>query len=417
MVIVESLACRRRSVHECKLPTVPFTYINTSSPPLLEYFLSSQHHFHFSPQHHSHFSFKHHSHVSSQNHSHFYSTSNNSTLRFRAHLPAAFIGPFSSHRTASSQLSNKPAHSSTMASDPQNAAPSASGVSGPAPKAHPYPDSVMPSPDQIFPGRKLATVRPIASVTPFNGNHNILTIDGWTVAAKKNDGFFKEGEYVVYFEVDSFLPATSKFAPLFQKALGQTSVFQDQKGYRVGTRDIVNNQTPIKSAISQGLVFKLGLFPLIHNDFLRRRAALRPTDDFTAIMRNVDYSVDLGVIKWESRPDPDTGNWTMPSFIKRTNTERVQNCPNLFIKPKYRTFVYQESVKLDGRSMTCYFVHRGSHIYPTLHTLGPNYEQNAILPNGRFGVCSKACEVRSLLALFPTKPLMLRADTDTIFSS
>lgn len=304
-----------------------------------------------------------------------------------------------------------------MASDPQNAASSASGVSGPAPKAHPFPSSVMPSQDEISPARKLVTVRCVDSVTPFNGNHNILTLDGWTVAAKKGDGIFKKGEYVVYFEVDCFLPITSNAAPLFRKALGQTSVFQDQKGYRVGTRDIVNNTTPIKSVISQGLVFKLGLFPWINSDFLRRRAALKPTDDFTDITRNVDYSADLGVIKWESQADPETGNWTIPSFIKRTNTERVQNCPNLFIKPKYRTFVYQESVKLDGRSMTCYFVHRGSHVYPTLHNLGPNYEENAILPNGRFGVCSKQCEVRSVLALSPTKPLMLRADTDTISSS
>lgn len=212
----------------------------------------------------------------------------------------------------------------------------------------------MPSQDEISPARKLVTVRCVDSVTPFNSAHSVLTIDGWTVAAKKTDGIFKKGEYVLYFEVDTFLPITSEAAPLFQKALGQTSVFQDKKGYRVGTRDIVNNSTPIKSVISQGLVFKLGLFPEIYYDFhCRRRNGLKLTDDFTDIMRNVDYSRDLGVVKWESKADPDTGNWTMPSFIKRTTTERVQNCPNLFIKQKYRTFVYQESVKLDGRSMTC----------------------------------------------------------------
>ncbi|KAK0746735.1 hypothetical protein B0T18DRAFT_324259, partial [Schizothecium vesticola] len=250
----------------------------------------------------------------------------------------------------------------------------------------------MPSEDQISPARKLVTVRPIASVTSFNSVHNIVTIDGWTVAVKKTEGF-KTGEYVVYFEVDAFLPASSTLAPLFHKALGQTTGFHGQQGYRVGTRDIMNHKPPMRSAISQGLVFKLGCFPQINNDVLRRRAALKPNDDFVAIMRNFDYSAELGITKWESQTDPDTGNWPIPSFIKRTTTERVQNCPNLFIKPKYRTFVFQESVKLDGRSMTCYFVHRGCHLYPTLHSLGPSYEKNAILPNGRFGVCSKSCEL------------------------
>ncbi|KAK1831827.1 hypothetical protein QBC39DRAFT_350251 [Podospora conica] len=257
---------------------------------------------------------------------------------------------------------------------------------------HPFPSSVMPSDDEISPARRLVTVRKITSIEPFNNAHNIINIDGWTVAVKKGESF-KPGEYVLFFEVDAFLPSTSRFAALFQAALGQTTGLNGQEGYRIGTRDIMNHKLPMKNMVSQGLVFKLARFPQLNKDVQKRRAALQPNEDFADIMRQVDYSSHFGVVKWESQRDPVTGNWHILSFIKRTDTERVQNCPNLFIKAKYRNFVFQESVKLDGRSMTCYFVQRGCHIYPTLHTLGPDYEKRSVQPNGRFGVCSKSCEL------------------------
>lgn len=72
------VTCRRRSVHECKLPTAPFTYINTSSPPLLATPLPLLYTTPIPP-------------LPSTPLSHL--TFNNSTLRFRAHLPAAFVEP------------------------------------------------------------------------------------------------------------------------------------------------------------------------------------------------------------------------------------------------------------------------------------------------------------------------------------
>ncbi|KAK3956644.1 hypothetical protein QBC32DRAFT_330554 [Pseudoneurospora amorphoporcata] len=126
----------------------------------------------------------------------------------------------------------------------------------------------------------------------------------------------------------------------------------------------------------------------------------------------VDYSAVLGAMKWdphgESKSTGGSGGNARsksdntptpivkkPSFIQKTDSERVQNCLNLFIKPKYKNIVYQESVKIDGASMTCYFVPKQSKYFKQLHNPhpGPLSAAQSVFETGRFGICSKIVDL------------------------
>ncbi|KAL1839912.1 hypothetical protein VTJ49DRAFT_1000 [Mycothermus thermophilus] len=94
-------------------------------------------------------------------------------------------------------------------------------------------------------------------------------------------------------------------------------------------------------------------------------------------------------------PRPGT-NPSPPSWIIKTSMERVQNCPNLFTKGKYKRFQYQESVKMDGAAITIYFVPRKNPLYDALPELPPRDSSNANTflmyaerQTGRLGVCTR----------------------------
>jgi hypothetical protein len=103
-----------------------------------------------------------------------------------------------------------------------------------------------------------------------------------------------------------------------------------------------------------------------------------------------------------------TCNPSTPSFFPKTNMERAQNCPNLFIKQKYKRFIYQESLKMDGASTTIYFILNDSVTFDSLTDLptpsaqnNHTYLKHAIHPTGRFGVCSSTKDL--LPHLLPSK--------------
>ncbi|KAL2017097.1 hypothetical protein VTK56DRAFT_2620 [Thermocarpiscus australiensis] len=256
--------------------------------------------------------------------------------------------------------------------------------------------------------RKLVTVRRIAAVTTVNSGHIVATIDGWKVVVKKSKGFV-EGNLVVFLEIDSFLPAHSKFGHLFAE-IGSLTTFNNEEGYRVGTSTWTDRKK--NKIISQGHIYHLSDFPDVEKkirDLRWERRSTHTDAQFTDYVRGVDFTDVLGVKKWESRQDSNSGgtdgyataNPKPPTFILKPDMERVQNCPNLFTKPKYQRFVFQESVKMDGATMTVYFVHRDSRCFAMLPPLPPSTTaspfnnnntsllQHAIHPNGRLGVCSR----------------------------
>ncbi|KAK4235048.1 hypothetical protein C8A03DRAFT_18154 [Achaetomium macrosporum] len=253
--------------------------------------------------------------------------------------------------------------------------------------------------------RKLATVRRVTAVNVVNKSHHVATIDGWKVVFKKTKKI-ERGSWVLFFEADAFLPARTQFEDLFSE-VGPMITFKNEEGYRVGTStwtDWGKNKI-----ISHGHILPLSDFPEIDNKVFGLHCN---HDDFTEeefgnFIRQFDFSDELGVKKWEAFPEAaEDANGVLaavhpkpPAFILKTAMERVQNCPNLFTKPKYRKFIFQESLKMDGTNMTIYFVTRDSAHFSKLPPLptgnSPDYSWDqtfvkfAVHPNGRFGVCSR----------------------------
>ena len=193
--------------------------------------------------------------------------------------------------------------------------------------------------------RKLASIRKISSVTPIDGADAIeaVRIDGWQCVAKK--GEFAPGDACVYFEIDSFLPASNP-AFDFMAARGKQKDAQGNEGYRLRT-------IKLRGTLSQGLALPLSA--------LFRDSALPPLGG--------DVSELLGITKWEPPMPACLGGEaksTFPGWIRKTDQERIQNIPDVLSLD----LQYEVSVKLDGSSMTVY--HR----------------------DGEAGVCSRNLDLR-----------------------
>lgn len=207
--------------------------------------------------------------------------------------------------------------------------------------------------------RKLVTIRAVDSVEKHPGADvlDLVKIGGWQCASKL--GTFKTGDWCFYVEIDAFVPIDH---PAFA-FLGKNAIkWNGKTGARIKT-------IKLRGEISQGL-----LIPLHELPELRDHWADEPEE--------FDYAETLGIEKWE-RVLPaslgGTARGNFPSFLRKTDQERVQNYWNGFGhrgqfdvveykhpetgelvtygKPrKYiRDTLYEVTVKLDGSSMTAYY--------------------------------------------------------------
>jgi RNA ligase (TIGR02306 family) len=110
----------------------------------------------------------------------------------------------------------------------------------------------------------------------------------------------------------------------------------------------------LRKKLSQGLLLPISQFPEV--------CGKPEGEDVTSV---------LGVVKWEP-PVPvclaGDAKGPFPSFIQKTDEERIQNLPEYF--ELYKDVVFEESIKLDGTSATFYF------------------------RDGEFGVCSRNLELK-----------------------
>lgn len=180
--------------------------------------------------------------------------------------------------------------------------------------------------------RKLATVRAVDEIIPIEGADSIelARLGGWQVVCKK--GEFVPGTYGLFFEVDSFLPEEDRFEFLRKSCY---KILPDgSKGFRL-------KSIKLRGALSQGLLLPFNLFPEISSDLIEV---------------GFDVTDLLNIKKWEA-PVPANlsglvkGNF--PSWIPKTDAERIQNLSNWF--DLHREVVFEESLKMDGSSMTVYF--------------------------------------------------------------
>lgn len=180
--------------------------------------------------------------------------------------------------------------------------------------------------------RKLVTVRTIDEINPIKNADAIecVTIGGWELVAKK--GEFSVGESAVYFELDSFLPENDH---RFQFLMKNKIFWEGKHGARL-------KSIKLRGQVSQGLALPLEAFPEI-------------SQEYNGIPQDQDFSELLNVFKWD-RPIPAQLSGKMkgnfPSFLKKTDQERVQNlAKEVFSDPDA---YFEVSVKLEGSSMTVY---------------------------------------------------------------
>jgi RNA ligase (TIGR02306 family) len=169
--------------------------------------------------------------------------------------------------------------------------------------------------------RKLASVKAILAIDPIEGADaiEVATIDGWKCVVAKKDGF-KVGDKVCYFEIDSILPSDN---PVFS--------FMEARHYRVRT-------IRLRGQVSQGLVMPLSLFD--------GKKEFNVGDDLTEA---------LNITKWEPFiPAHLSGvvRGNFPSFLRKTDEERVQNLPDFLVN--YAGTDCYVTEKVDGTSFTCY---------------------------------------------------------------
>ena len=180
--------------------------------------------------------------------------------------------------------------------------------------------------------RKLATIRKIAEVGAIENADKIQAyrVDGWWVVDSVDK--YKVGDLVTYLEIDSWVP--HELAPFLSKGK-EPREFEGVKGERLRT-------IKLKGQVSQGLLLPLS------EDTIKGAGIL--------IAEGLDLTDHLGIIKYE-KPLPaqlaGMAKGNFPSFIPKTDQERIQNLGKYFEELK-ANHTFEVTEKLDGSSMTVY---------------------------------------------------------------
>ena len=202
--------------------------------------------------------------------------------------------------------------------------------------------------------RKLATVRTISEVLPIDGADKICVykIDGWQVVDQINK--YQTGDKVIYCEVDSWIP--HELVPFLSKG-------KEPREYK-GVKGEKLRSIRLRGELSQGLLMS---FSVLTDEMIKLCGS--PMVGF--INEDEDVAEVLGIQLWEQELSPQLaglakGNF--PSFIRKTDQQRVQNLGKLY--EKFQEHSMEVSEKLEGSSLTTYF------------------------NNGEFGVCSRNLELK-----------------------
>lgn len=175
--------------------------------------------------------------------------------------------------------------------------------------------------------RKLVTVRKIKEIIPIENADKICLykVDGWQVVDQKNR--YNINDLVIYFEIDSFIPVKPEFE--FLRKSSYKKLLDGTEGFRL-------KSIKLRGSISQGLIMPI------------------PNDPNFTYQLGDDCSEYFQVIKYDP-PIPAELNGqvegSFPSFIPKTDEERVQNINEFDFIGKLASL----TEKLEGTSAT-YFV-------------------------------------------------------------
>lgn len=160
--------------------------------------------------------------------------------------------------------------------------------------------------------RKLATIRKISDIQAIEGADKIelVTIDGWKVVVAKDVGH-KVDDFVVYCEIDSFLPIKPEFEFLRKSSYKKMG---DQEGFRL-------KSIRLRNTLSQGLVLPLAEVIPFPNNL-----------DYMEVGKDVTEL--LGIVKYDP-PIPASlagkVKGYFPSFIQKTDEERCLSADTIII--------------------------------------------------------------------------------------
>ncbi|MFA5999994.1 MAG: hypothetical protein WC783_03395 [Candidatus Paceibacterota bacterium] len=213
--------------------------------------------------------------------------------------------------------------------------------------------------------RKLVTIRKVADIIPIKfmeegkeveaSNIELAKIDGWDVIVNKG---LKKDDLVVYFEIDSYLPIEPRYEFLRKSSYKRISA--EKEGFRLRTMKM-------KGVISQGLALPLSEFAELKKaklgadvtDKLNIEKYEEPDEPYQPPAKsNRNWWQNL-LYKWRPLRNfifrrkwlaeiifPTGQKSTFPSFVPKTDEERIQNLGGHF--RVYKNELYEESEKLDG---------------------------------------------------------------------
>lgn len=231
--------------------------------------------------------------------------------------------------------------------------------------------------------RELAYVVKIDNIIPIDGADRVeqAVVGGWHIMVRK--GQFKTGDYAIYFEIDSKVPerepymflADKHFKIKTQKYFKGTVIsqgllmsfddFKDDFGgapfWLVAVTAMINNrkiaeEDPLKDPIF--LTKELGVTYAVEEDN-KRKANINKYDKMYQrhlklfkkykILRKIfQYRLGKKILFIFLGKKRDTRNW--PSWVVKTDEERIQNMPFLFPGDPDKKWIVTE--KIDGTSTT-----------------------------------------------------------------
>ena len=213
--------------------------------------------------------------------------------------------------------------------------------------------------------RELAYVVNIDRIEPIVGSDNCeaAVVGGWRVMTRK--GTFQAGDKAVYFEIDSKVPETEIFAFLAPKhykiktqkytfggkglmiSQGLLMSFEDFgwdiNAYKVG--DFLTETLGVKYSVVEDNKRKASVDK--YKRMAQRHAKLFKTNKLVQWLYARTWGKKLLFLFLGNKRDKKAAFW--PSWVVKTDEERVQNLPQLFPPDDTEWFVTE---KVDGTSTT-----------------------------------------------------------------
>ena len=221
--------------------------------------------------------------------------------------------------------------------------------------------------------RHLASIQQIQEIQPIENADKIekARIKDWWIVVLKDE--YDVGDFCVYYEIDSLLPIRPEYEFLLKGSKPKKMLHDGKEieGIRLKT-------IRLRGQVSQGLIMPLNILDCKY---------------LCNLEENIDVTEHLKVVKY-IQPIPANMRGeikgSFPSFVPKTDEERIQNCGDVLEKHKNKTLFCVTS-KLDGTSCTMYKYNRefgvcgrnwemkdGDNIY---WDIARKYEIDKILPD------------------------------------